>query len=185
MISYKSLDVETWPDLQSLFGEKGACGGCWCMTWRLTNKDYERNKGANNKAKFHDLIKQGFSLGVLAFYDNFPIGWCSVSPRTSLIRLENSRLFKRIDEKPVWSISCLFVHKNYRQNGMSTKLIREAANYAFENGASIVEAYPIIPKNKKMPTVFAWVGFANAYMKADFKKIAQPSETRLIVRLEK
>ena len=95
MIGFKPLNLETWQDLQILFGDNGACGGCWCMTWRLTHKEYESNKGANNKIKFYNLIKERLPLGVLAYYNDFPIGWCSISPRKSLIRLENSKLFKR------------------------------------------------------------------------------------------
>jgi len=185
MIGFKPLNLETWQDLQILFGDNGACGGCWCMTWRLTHKEYESNKGANNKIKFYNLIKERLPLGVLAYYNDFPIGWCSISPRKSLIRLENSKLFKRIDDKPVWSITCLFIHKNYRKKGLSTRIIRAAVNYAFENGASIIEAYPIIPKVNEMPAVFAWVGFVNSFIQAGFKKITQPSETRFIMRFEK
>ena len=29
------LTPERWADLEELFGENGACGGCWCMWWRL------------------------------------------------------------------------------------------------------------------------------------------------------
>ena len=68
------------------------------------------------------------------------------APRSSFIRLENSRLFKKLDNRSVWSITCLFVDKNYRRKSLSIKLIREATSFAFNHGTSIVEAYPIIPK---------------------------------------
>lgn len=185
MLSFKPLTSETWPDLQVLFGEKGACEGCWCMYWRLTNKEYESNKGTNNRLKFRELVAQSQPLGVLAFENGIPVGWCTVSPRETFIRLENSRLFKRIDDEPVWSICCLFVYKTHRRKGLSTRLIQEASSYAFEKGAQVVEAYPIVPKKDKMPSAFAWVGFAHAFENAGFQKVAQPSETRLIMRLER
>jgi len=185
MLSFESLDKRTWRDLQKLFGDKGACGGCWCMTWRLSHKEYEGNKGSKNKAKFHDLVNRGMPLGILAYEDDDPIGWCSVSPRKSLIRLETSRLFKRIDQQEPWSLTCLFIKKEYRLKGLSTRLIRAATNYAFEKGALVVEAYPIIPNKNKMPPVFAWVGFVNSFLKAGVKKIKQPSDSRMIMRLEK
>ncbi|HEB84575.1 MAG TPA: N-acetyltransferase, partial [Bacteroidetes bacterium] len=28
------LSPERWGDFEALFGERGACGGCWCMYWR-------------------------------------------------------------------------------------------------------------------------------------------------------
>lgn len=185
MIRFKSLSTETWLDLQSLFGDKGACGGCWCMYWRLAHKEYEKAKGQSNKLKFFDLVKKGLPLGVLAFQEDVPIGWCSISPKRELVRLEKSRLFKTIEEKPTWSITCLFIHKNHRDKGLSAELILAAAKYAFKNDACIIEAYPIIPKRTRMPSAFAWVGFVNSFIKAGFKKSIQPSENRLIMRLER
>ena len=96
-----------------------------------------------------------------------------------------SRLFKRIDSKPVWSVTCLFIRKDFRRDGLSSALIKTACNNAFIQGAKTIEAYPIIPKKDKMPEVFAWVGFAKAYKNAGFKVVSQPSETRLIMRLTK
>jgi len=184
-VIYKPLDVRTWPDLVTLFGKNGACGGCWCMTWRLTSKEYGANKGENNKLKFHDLVKAGKSLGTLAFSNNMPIGWCSVSPRETFFGLEKSRLFKRIDSNPVWSVTCLFFKKDFRRHGLSSALIKTACYNAFKQGAVTIEAYPIIPKKDKMPDVFVWVGFAIAYKNAGFDVVGQPSETRLIMRLTK
>jgi len=185
MINFKSLNEETWPNLQSLFGDKGACGGCWCMYWRLAYKDYENGKGQRNQLKFFKLIQKGLPLGILAFKEDESIGWCSISPKRALVRLEKSRLFKTIEATPTWSITCLFINKNHRNMGLSVALIRAAAKYAFENGAVIIEAYPIIPKTTRIPAAFAWVGFINSFSKAGFEKKAQPSENRLIMQIER
>lgn len=183
-LDYQPLSKKNWPQLQQLFGERGACGGCWCMHWRLTNKEYERNKGSGNKQLFYDLIISKAPLGILAFFQGEPIAWCSVSPRDSLPRLETSRILKRVDNKPVWSITCLFLKKEFRRKGLSKSIIKAACDYAKAQGASIIEAYPIIPKKEKMPDAFAWVGFANAFEQAGFEAVAQPSETRLYMRYQ-
>jgi len=184
MIRFESLNKETWPYLQSLFGEKGACGGCWCMYWRLTRKEYENSKGQKNKEKLYELINRDLPLGILAFEHDVPIGWCSVSPKSELIRLGNSRLFKNFKgPKSTWSITCLFIHKDHRNMGLSVEIISAASEYAFENGASIIEAYPILPKTNKIPPAFAWVGFVNSFKKAGFNKVVQASENRLVMRL--
>jgi len=181
---FSPLTAETWNQFEALFGERGACGGCWCMTWRLTSKQYEKFKGIGNKNKIHKLVLDRKPLGVLAFENNIPVGWCSVSPRDTLARLENSRLLKRLDNIPVWSICCLFIKKEYRRKNLSSQLISAAADYAFKNGATVVEAYPVIPKKKEMPDIFAFTGIANAYKKAKFRIASQPNENRLIMRLE-
>lgn len=183
-LTFRPLTIETWNDFENLFGERGACGGCWCMTWRLTSKEYEKHKGEGNKQKIFSLVQEKLPLGIIAFRNKIPVGWCSVSPRNTLRRLENSRLLKRIDEAPVWSISCLFIKKEFRRKNISSLLIKEATRYAFKKGASIVEAYAVIPKKENMPDVFAFTGIAGAYFKAGFQIAHQPNKNRLIMRKE-
>ena len=60
------------------------------------------------------------------------------------------------DVPPVWSISCLFVAKAYRRQGISVKLIEAAVKFAAQRGARVVEAYPVTPYAETMPPVFAW-----------------------------
>ena len=182
VLTFKHLDNATWSDLQTLFGEKGACGGCWCMHWRSTHRVYQQNKGTGNKEAFRKLVQAGRPLGILGYDATTPIGWCSVSPKPDLLRLRTTRLLKGSDEDAaIWSITCLFVHDHYRSQGISAQLIAHACSYAFSEGASLVEAYPIVPK-KIMPPAFAWVGFAGAFEKAGFQLFKQVSETRLVMR---
>lgn len=181
-LSFKPLTVDNFKDLVTLFGENGACGGCWCMWWRLKNKDYQQSKGIKNKELLTNLISNSRPLGIIAYKKSTPIGWSSVSPRKSLKRLETSRLFKPVDNIDVWSITCLYVDKKIRNTGLSVKLISQASEFAFENGATCIEAYPIHSYKNKTPDVFAYVGFKNAYNNAGFKSIKQCSKTRLIMR---
>jgi ribosomal protein S18 acetylase RimI-like enzyme len=183
-LSYKPLSVSTWESLLKLFGDRGACGGCWCMTWRLQNKEYEKNKGANNRELLYQLVKGEEPLGMIAFDDAEPIGWCSVSPREKLCKLETSRILKKIDSRPVWSITCIFIKRQYRKRGISPLLITETSAYAFSHGAKIIEAYPLVSESNRMiPDLFAYYGLSNSFKKAGFKKVKQASEKRLIMRL--
>lgn len=186
MINFEPLSIHTWPQLEALFGENGACGGCWCMYWRLFHKEYEQKKGLENKQLLQQLIKDKQPLGVVAYQDENPVGWCSVSPKPTLVRLSKSRLYKHLEEiDDTWSITCLFIHKEYRHQNLSTQLISAASAYAFDQGAKVVEAYPIMPQKKNMPPVFAYVGFESAYGKAGFEKIKQVSPTRSVMRLKR
>jgi hypothetical protein len=104
-----------WKDVERLFGERGACGGCWCMSWRLTRSEFNAGKGAANKRRLKKLVQAERAPGVVAYLAGQPIGWCSVAPRASFSALQRSRIFQPIDQQPVWSISCLFVNKPYRR----------------------------------------------------------------------
>jgi GNAT superfamily N-acetyltransferase len=177
-ITCHPLTPARWPDLEKLFGTKGACGGCWCMTWRLKRSDWERGKGESNKQAFRAVVERDDPPGVLAYADDEPVGWCSVAPREVFVALARSRVLAPLDETPVWSISCLFVAKPYRRQGLSVKLIEAAVKFATERGAKVVEAYPVIPYAETMPAVFAWTGLKSAYVQAGFVEVVRRSKAR-------
>ncbi|MFQ5640196.1 MAG: hypothetical protein ACE5IR_19625 [bacterium] len=48
-LTFHPLTRERWHDFERLFGERGACGGCWCMWMRLKRSEFEKQKGHGNK----------------------------------------------------------------------------------------------------------------------------------------
>jgi len=173
---------ERWDDLAALFGERGACGGCWCMVWRLPRASFVAGKGAKNRDALRRLVRGGDSPGVLAYDGKRPIGWCAVAPRADYPALGRSRVLKPVDDLPVWSISCLFVEKESRRRGVSARLIRAAAAFAASCGARTVEGYPVEPRAGAQPDPFVWTGLASAFRRAGFREVARRSETRPIMR---
>ena len=172
---------DRWPDLERLFGDRGACGGCWCMTWRLPHAVYERNKGGANKRAFKKIVMSGDVPGLLAYANDQPVGWCSVAPRAVFSFLERSRILKPVDDKPVWSVSCLFVLRQYRGQGISVRLLKAAIDHARRQGAPAIEGYPHDP-DAKMPDAFAWTGVASAFRRAGFTEVVRRSSHRPIMR---
>jgi GNAT superfamily N-acetyltransferase len=183
-LTFKPLTIQRWDDLERLFGERGACGGCWCMSWRLRRAQYEKQKGSRNKAAFKKIVASGPPPGVIAYCGTEPVGWCAVAPREVHARLENSRVLARVDNQPVWSVTCFFVKKDFRRSGVSVQLLEAAATNAAALGAQIVEGYPVEPRNDPMPDVFAWTGLASAFKRAGFKEVARRSAGRPVMRLE-
>lgn len=182
LFTFEPLTKRNWKQFETLFGPRGACGGCWCMTWRLAKADFEKSKGEANRKKMRSLVDAGETVGVLAINGNVPVGWCAVAPRENYVRLEKSRSLKPVDDKPVWSVSCFFIAKDYRKKGVSVSLLTAAVEYARAHGAAIIEGYPIEPKGKLMPDVFAWTGILSTYLKAGFIEEKRHSPARPIVR---
>lgn len=180
--SFQPLTSKNWKDFELLFGPKGACEGCWCMSWRLRAADYKRMRGDENKKAIKNLVKKS-SPGIIAYTDGKPAGWCAVAPRNEYLRLENSKVLQPVDDKPVWSVSCFFIAKEFRNKGLSSKLLKAAVDFAFSNGANIIEGYPVEPKKGKMADVFVWTGLSSVFKKAGFKEVARRSETRPIMRI--
>ncbi|MSQ96308.1 MAG: GNAT family N-acetyltransferase [Gemmataceae bacterium] len=184
VLKCRPLTPDRWDDFETLFGARGACGGCWCMLWRLSRKEFERSKGPGNRAAMKAIVSSGTPPGILGYLKREPVGWCAIAPRIDYPALERSRLFKPVDETPVWSISCLFVRKDCRKMGVSVALLRGATDFVRERGGKVVEGYPVEPIKDEMPAVFAWTGLASAFEKAGFRECARRSGTRPIIRYE-
>ena len=181
-VNIAPLTPELWEDFLTLFGKSGACGGCFCMWWRLSARDFEANKGDQNRRLMKELVFSSKQPGILLFLDDKPIGWCSLAPRNEFPRLNRSRILKRVDDKYVLSIVCFYIDRKYRRQGFSELLLKGAIDFARSRGAKILEAYPIDAK-KEYPAVFAFTGFVKPFARAGFKEVARRSEKRPIMRL--
>ena len=154
------------------------------MTFRLPTKEFEANKFDGNKMLMKQLVDEGKPIGLIAMQDNQTAGWIAFAPREDYIKIENSRAFKRIDKKPVWSITCFFIKKEYRRNGFSKLLIKGVIDYAKNHRIKILEAYPSIPYSKKVSPPFLWTGILSAFIENGFTIVKQNGKSRAMVRLE-
>lgn len=186
-MDFHPVTRERWADLEAVFGEKGAYGGCWCMFWRLERSEYKAQSGEDHKRVMQTLVEANHVPGLIAYVDGVPAAWCAIAPRDDMIALEKSRILKRIDDQPVWSITCFFVAKPYRQHGLMPQLVRAAVDYAAQQGARIIEGYPIdmqSPKllGQKLNTYAGYMGIAAAFRAVGFEEVGRASETQLIMR---
>ncbi|MCE3294496.1 MAG: family acetyltransferase [Crocinitomicaceae bacterium] len=100
-LRFEPLTLQNWGKFEELFGAKGACGNCWCMSFRLSKSDFEEGKSnKGNKEAKYALVKAGKPTGLLAFYEDIPVAWCAFSPREDFVKLSRSRVHKPIDSKP-------------------------------------------------------------------------------------
>ncbi|MCI0499941.1 MAG: GNAT family N-acetyltransferase, partial [Planctomycetales bacterium] len=181
-LEFYPLTMERWADFEALFGERGACGGCWCMWWRLKRAQFEQQKGEDNRRAMQAIVKSGQIPGILAYSQNQPLAWCSVALREQFPVLARSRIFKPIDDEPVWSITCFFIEKSSRKKGLSAQMINAAVDFVKKNGGRIVEAYPVAPQKDKTADAFVWTGLASSFVKAGFVECARRSATRPMMR---
>jgi GNAT superfamily N-acetyltransferase len=181
-LSFHPATSDRWEDVETLFGDRGACAGCWCMWWRLSRSEWNRGKGDGNRKALRKLVRSGSEPGVLAYADGKPVGWCAIAPREQYPVLERSRIMKPVDERPVWSVTCFFVARGFRRKGVSAELLKAAVEFAQHRGAKIVEGYPHQVKNSA--DVFVFTGLASAFRKAGFEEVARRSKTRPIMRRE-
>jgi GNAT superfamily N-acetyltransferase len=180
-LTFHPLTPDLWTAFERLFGPRGACAGCWCTFWKLRGKAYEENTGEPARQMQKSIVESGTVPGLLAFDGDQPVGWIAVEPRSAYERLAHSRILKPVDESDPWAVTCFFVAKQARRQGLTVELLRAAVDYVREQGGMIVEGYPVDPKND-LPDVFAYHGTAAAFRKAGFVDVARRSETRPVMR---
>lgn len=176
------LTADRWADLETLFGERGACGGCWCMAWRLPKGTWEAGKGEPNRRAFRAIVKKGPPPGMLAYVGSTAVGWCAVAPRREYVVLERSRVLRPLDDLPVWSVSCFFVQRGFRRRGVSVELLRATVDFVRRQGGSVIEGYPVLPKTGRISDTFAWTGLLRSFLAAGFVEMPRWSDSRPIVR---
>jgi GNAT superfamily N-acetyltransferase len=179
---FHPVTPDRWDDLEQLFGPRGAIGGCWCMWWRVKRKDFEQQQGEGNHDAMCSIVDSGKVPGILAYSDGAPVAWCSVAPREDFPVLDRSPILKRVDDRPVWSIVCFFIAKDYRHQHLSSRMLKAAVDYAAQHGAKIVEGYPITPKKDQAPDIYIFTGLESTFVKAGFVEVARRSEFRPIMR---
>jgi GNAT superfamily N-acetyltransferase len=181
-LQFHALTPERWSDLENLFGKRGACGGCWCMWWRLARKEFIENKGEGNRRSLKSIVDSGGVPGIIAYHNGQPVGWCALGPRETYSTLERSRILKRVDDKQTWSVVCFFIAKQFRHKGVTINLLKAAVDFALQRGARFVEGYPTETKRGRLPDPFVYMGVASTFRKAGFAEVIRRSEARPIMR---
>jgi GNAT superfamily N-acetyltransferase len=186
-LRFEELRPDLWSMVERLFGLNGACGGCWCMCWRMpTYKAWEKIKGAGAKRAFMDLVQKGKAKGILAFAEDEPVSWCSFGPRRDFPVLQNSKAYARDDVNDVWSVTCFFVHRNWRQRGLSRRLLKAAVEVMRRRGVKTVEAYPITTTRdgRRVGSSSAWTGPLRIFEELGFETVQLINPLKPLVRLE-
>jgi GNAT superfamily N-acetyltransferase len=151
------------------------------MFWKLRGKAFDENKGEAAHQMQKSVVESGVVPGLLAFSGNDPIGWIAIELRSEYPKLAHSRILKPVDDADVWSVTCFFVAKQARRQGLTVELLKAAVDYVHEQDGKILEGYPVETK-KDMPAPFIYTGTAAAFQKAGFVEVARRSESRPIMR---
>jgi GNAT superfamily N-acetyltransferase len=186
MVRVQPLTAGSLSDLDHLFTASKVCSGCWCMWFLLTSREFERGYGQANRTAFAGLVETGAPLGVLAYRDEDPVGWCAVGPRSRYQRLLRSPLLKTRDaaeDDEVWAVPCFFVRRDARGAGITSALLPAAVELGRQHGAAAVEGVPLAgpgPHNR----MEAYVGTEAMFAAAGFRTRFRPSPRRAVVRRE-
>jgi GNAT superfamily N-acetyltransferase len=187
MLETHELEPSRWDDVAALFGAKGACGGCWCMSWRVAKGErWDSIKGDEARNRFEALVKAGEAHGILAYLEGQPVGWCAFGPRRDFNKLDRAPSLACDDADQVWSIPCFFVKPGHRGQGVAGAMLAHAERAIKARGGQLAEGYPAKPPadGKPLPAAFAWTGPRAVFVQAGYTVAGNPDGGKQRVRKE-
>ncbi len=187
-LSFRPVTAENWGDMEALFEKKGGPHYCWCMSWRLADKDFQSLPPEGYKAAMKNLVFSDTPVGILAYQSEKPVGWCSIAPRSTYKRLPKLPEAAAQDQRGVWTIACFFLERPLRGLHLTPALLQAAISYAGSQGAKTIEAHPIHLQAKegenKASLSYRSMGFASTFEKAGFADLGPIGTRRRLMRLD-
>jgi hypothetical protein len=124
----RPLTPHLWPAFEDLFGESGAVGRCWCMYWRV-GRAYRKKPRKENKNGVSGNRGARPAAGSARLRWRYRCGLVSAdAARRAAAAGSRAWRLKRVDDAPVWSLSCFYARKGYRRKGVTEALIATALN---------------------------------------------------------
>ena len=179
---FHPLTPVRWEDFEALFGPNGACAGCWCAWFLMTNREFKESGKEGHKELLRTLVQSGVEPGLIAYADGVPAGWVALAPRENYKRLATSEVMGAVDDQPVWVIPCFFIHRDYRRQGLMEKLLAAAIEYGREKGVKILEAFPLEAEGK-MSSIQLFTGKASVFRNQGFEQVAQRNERPVLRKI--
>jgi GNAT superfamily N-acetyltransferase len=177
-LTVRPLTPDLWEALEELFADSTVTSQCWCMAWRI-GRTYRGQSAAKNKAAFRRVVEAGPPPGLIAFDGDVPVAWVQLTPRDAVPELDRNWRLARIDDLPVWCISCFYVRKSYRRHGITYRLIVEAMKAAKRGKAPALEVYPL---DRKLTPSATSTGVVTTFERAGFEIVAKRYGPRPIMR---
>jgi GNAT superfamily N-acetyltransferase len=177
-LEFHAVTTERWGDFEQLFESRGGPKSCWCMIFRASLEEARRRDKASRKAAMRGRIQGGVPVGLLAYEQGQPVAWCSIAPR------ETYRTIGGVAEPGdapgrVWALGCLFIVRRLRGQGLARRLIAEAVAHARAQGASVVEAYPVLPDSPG----YHFLGYVSSFAALGFREVGRQGLRRHVMRL--
>ncbi|GAA2805600.1 GNAT family N-acetyltransferase [Kribbella solani] len=181
--------AEVFADVCAVLGPKSpAASVCFCLSYRVPSAVNNSLRGPARGEYVAGLVREKPAPGVIAYDGETPVGWAAVAPR-AVTAFARNRKIPHVDDLPVWSLWCIRVRPGHRKQGISHALIAGAVEFARDNGAPVVEAYPLDNGDSKVDLTMAYAGLRKNFERAGFRKAADTTSVlaghhRILMRLD-
>jgi len=181
-LSIKELNMETWKDFEQLVQKhNGIWGGCWCKYFHPAPPQKIESKEDAKLYKL-SLVKEDRSHAALVYDGDTCVAWCQYGPPEELPNIMHKKEVESKMTIPDWRITCIFVDRDYRKNGLSFVAFDGALELIKKSGGGVVESYPQDTEGKKVNNSFLYNGTKEIFEKAGFNYEGKKGKNHCIMR---
>ncbi len=143
-----TLDASTWDVFADLVERNnGIFGGCWCIGFHPECGQ----KGISHRAVKEDRVRTDRAHAALVLdSDGDAQGWCQFGSPEELPGIKHRRMYdKDAPPTPDWRITCVYVDKRHRGQGIARAAVEGALDQIAELGGGLVEAIPEVTEGRE------------------------------------
>jgi len=174
------LDASSWDAFAELVERNGGIfGGCWCIGFHLSS----RGQYADYRAAKEELVRTGRAHAALVFdEDGAAQGWCQFGSPEELPGIKHRRRYDQ-DPPPLpdWRITCFWVDKRHRGQGIARVALEGALEQIAERGGGLVEAISEVTANRDAQGRFLFSATVELFEDHGFARVRRVGKHAWIV----
>lgn len=178
----RPLNESTWPDFARLVEKhNGVWGGCWCMAFH--EEGVGRGKTAvQNRSEKENRVRTGRAHAALVYDGPNAVGWCQFGSTDELPRIKHKREYQNgLDQLPDWRITCFFVDREHRGQGVASLALEGALNEIARLGGGTVESYPEDVEGRSTSGSFLHNGTLSIFERLGFRRMRRLGKNHWVV----
>ena len=177
----RELGGETWPAFARIVEKhNGVWGGCWCTAFHLKRSEEKEWAGKHRVLK-ERLVRADRSHAALVYDGSDVVGWCQFGPPLELPGRMSG--YGKLDlAPPDWRITCLFVDRDHRKEGVAKAALEGALRFIAARGGGTVDGYPIDTRGKPYSSSFLWGGTESMFTELGFHPLGNLGTSKRVMR---
>jgi GNAT superfamily N-acetyltransferase len=177
----RPLDASTWDAFAELVERNnGVFGGCWCIGYHL-------QPGERGTINYRDAkearVRGGHAHAALVLDDDgVAQGWCQYGSPEELPNIKHRREYDKAPPPwPTWRITCFYVDKKHRSQGIARAALEGALDQIAEAGGGRVEAISEVTTGREAQGRFLFSATVELFEQYGFTRNRQVGKHAWIV----
>ena len=165
----RALGSDTWDAFAALIERhNGVWGGCGCLAYHAKTPEMGQSVEGNRAVKKR-LVSDGQAHAAVVFDGDRAVGWCQFGSPEELPRIAHRKEYDAgLAEPADYRITCFFVDRDYRRDGVSAAALRGAVDLIAEAGGGVVDGFPYDTQGGKANASFLYNGTRSLFEQAGF-----------------